>query len=98
MVETNYRHNGMTLPKHYQVSIQRYVDKGISGGGFMDAVMANDLMKAFGRADTWSTELMPVITAYVYNRVPACCIGSWDVVDNWKGMEAYRKEQEQEAA
>ena len=98
MVETNFRYNGETLPKCKQKSIDRYVKDGTSGGHFLDAVMANDLMRAFSHADSWSTELMPVIMAYVYNRIPMACHGSWDIVKNWQGMEHHRLQCEEEEA
>lgn len=97
MVETNYRFKGMTLPKCKQRSIQRYIDDGVDPGHFLSSCLANDLQKAFGNADNWSLELIPVIVAYIYNRVPMTCVGSWDTVHNWKGynnMEEETKELE----
>ena len=99
MVETNFRHNGQTLPACKRKSIDRYVEDGTSGGHFLDSLLANELMGAFSHADSWSTELMPVLAAYIYNRVPSVCHGDWDTVKNWQGMDHHNQlmaEQEQE--
>ena len=95
MVVTNYRFKGQTLPKSKEEEILRYVNDGIPTGGFMAACLANDLTGAFGRADIWSTELMPVIVAFIYNKIPSYCHGSWEVVENWKGVEEYERAYEE---
>lgn len=92
MVETNYRHNGITLPKCKQRAIDRYVTDGVSGGHFLDACLANDLSGAYQHADNWSLELMPVIVAYIWNRIPMMCHGDWETVKKWKGMAYHEKE------
>lgn len=86
MVETNYRWNGMTLPKHTQTSIHRYVDEGVNPGHFLSACLANDLQGAYGHADAWNLELIPVIVKYIYNRIPQGCWGSHSIVKRWKGL------------
>ena len=93
MVETNYRHGGMTLPKCKQKSIHRYIDDGIDPGHFLSACLANDLKGAYSHADQWSLELIPVIVAYLYNRVPAQCLNSYEVVHNWKGYNNMEQEE-----
>ena len=95
MVETNYRNDGITLPKCKQAAIQRYIDYGIDPGHFLSACLANDLMKAMGHADYWSRELLPVICAYIYNRIPMDCWGDWETVKNWHGLKNQDEKQEE---
>lgn len=85
MPETNYRWNGMTLPKCTQRTLDRYVEDGTSGGHFIDACLANDLQGAYAYADSWHVELIPVIVKYIYNRMPSGCCGSKQIVRDWKG-------------
>ena len=87
MVETNYRSDGITLPKCKQRSIDRYVEDGTSGGHFLDACLANDLQGAYAHADAWGVTLIPVIVKYIFNRIPSSCWGSHSKVKNWKGMK-----------
>lgn len=94
MVETNYRYDGITLPKVKQKSIDEYVENGTDPGHFLQSCLANDLQKTFAHADSWGVTLVPVIVKYIGNRLPMCCWGDWETVRSWKGMEHYRKEQE----
>lgn len=94
MVETNYRHNGITLPKCKQRSIDRYVEDGTDPGHFLSNCLANDLQGAYSHADSWGVELIPVIVKYIYNRIPGCSWGSHEVVKKWRGMDHWYKEKE----
>ena len=69
-------------------SIDRYVNHRIEPGGFVRAVLENDLKGAFGKADAYNRERMFEIVKYCYNEIPATCWGSKEAVDNWlKGGE-----------
>ena len=97
MVVTNYRYKGQTLPKCKQKSIDDYIQKGTDPGHFLSACLANNLIGAYNYADDWGRELIPVIAAYIHNRVPMVCIGSKDAVDNWKdigGMDGMEYDEE----
>jgi hypothetical protein len=61
------------IPEDVKDSIDRYVKDGVPLGDFLTAVMANDLMEAFGRADFNNTAFMRDIVAYVYNCTPFLC-------------------------
>jgi len=62
-------------------SIRRYVDLGIPTGGFLRAVLANDLMEAVGRADESSLLHLADICRFVYNDIPSNVHGSYARVD-----------------
>ena len=53
--------------KEMKEAITRYVERGISPGGFLEAVLANDLKESLGRADEDSRESLFEIVKYIYN-------------------------------
>lgn len=72
-------------------SLDRYVNDGIPTGGFLEAVIANDLMDAVGRADRENLHAIAAIAAYVYNDMPGDCHGSREVYDQWLHRHAERR-------
>ena len=68
-------------------SIKRYVEHGVPTGGFLQSVLANDLMEAMGRADMTSRLNLFEICSYVYNEVPIACHGSYEKVEAWLKMK-----------
>jgi len=61
-------------------SINDYVQWGYEPGGFVKAVLANDLMAAVGRADSENLLTLHAICTYVYNEIPGNLQGSWEAV------------------
>ena len=57
-------------------SIDRYVQHGIPCGGFLTAVLENNLMEAMGRADESSKINLCEICRYIYNDIPSNAHGS----------------------
>ena len=41
-----------TIPEHTKGALDRYVDHGLEPGGFLTAVLTNDLFGAVARADS----------------------------------------------
>jgi len=69
-------------------SLKRYVDQRIPTGGFLQSVLENDLMMAFGRADIENRNSLFEIASYIYNELPASCHGSPVIVQEWlKGRQ-----------
>ena len=64
-------------------SLKRYVEQGIPTGGFLQAVLENNLSEAFGRADENNVRVLFHICAYVYNYLPASSWGSPEKVKRW---------------
>ena len=83
---------GSLMKKTTKDSLDRYAEHGIPTGGFLRAVLANDLMEAFGRADTENRQDMFEIVGHVYNEMPSPCHGSYEIVDEW--IEAAREKRE----
>lgn len=76
-------------------SLDAYAKEGRPTGGFLRAVLANDLMGAAGHADRENSLALTEICAYVYNELPASCHGSYPTVDAWiKRMAEERKSKE----
>src|SRR6266702_2435822 len=68
---------------HIVPSIDRYVNNRIPAGGFLQAVLSNDLKEACARADNQNRYLLFEIVGYLYNEIPASCWGSPERVENW---------------
>jgi hypothetical protein len=85
--------DGKMLPEHTKRGIDDYVQYGVCGD-FLDAVLANDLMEAFGRADDINRTYMFSIVCYVYNKLPRGCWGSKEIVEAWKAGKLVEREQE----
>lgn len=63
--------NWNLVPAHTKQSIQLYVEKRIPPGGFLLAVLTNDLKGAVGRADEKNRRALPDIVKFLYNYIPA---------------------------
>lgn len=82
-------HGHMSAPPHIIDGIRNYVDERIPPGGFLNAVLENDLKEAFSRADEQSLAGMFGIVSYCYNEIPGVCWGSPQKVEAWlAGSEA----------
>lgn len=74
--------NGMysAIPANTQAALIRYVEQLILPGGFLCAVLNNDLFGAVGYADSDNLEALPLIVKFIYNELPAPCWGSKEKV------------------
>ena len=81
----SYEHNGYTMPERTEESLKRYVDKRTPTGGFLEALLSNDLFDAFSKGDIENIANMYAIVAYVYNVMPSTCWGSREKVKAWLG-------------
>lgn len=71
------------IPKSVVESLDRYVNHGIEPGGFVTAVLENNLMEAIGRADHININYLKDICGHIYNNLPASCHGSPAKVEQW---------------
>ncbi len=72
-------------------SLDLYATIGQPTGGFLEAVLSNDLMGAMGRADEENRADLFEICGYVYNDIPAPCHGSPSKVREWLDCFAQRR-------
>lgn len=72
------------IPPAIAESLLNWVEKGRPTGGFVTAVLCNDLTKAIGRADLESRAALPSIVFWLYNHAPCGCWGSYEIVEKWR--------------
>lgn len=65
-------------------ALKRWVDEGIEPGGFLTAVLQNDLFGAFGKADIAHSQAMADIVKYIWWELPSECWGSEEKMARWR--------------
>ena len=78
--------HGMSIPDYMQESLWNYVTKHYPIGGFLRAVLSNNLMEAVGKADDNNLPSLPAYTNWLYNDAPSDCHGSPEKVDAWLAL------------
>lgn len=71
------------LPAHLHRGVTRYIEGRIEPGGFLRAVIENNLMEAFAHADATNIERMKDIVAFFYWAVPSPAWGSPEKYEAW---------------
>lgn len=74
---------GYNVPEHTQGALRRYVEQGMYPGGFLEAVLTNNLMAAVARADSENQAALIGICMFVYNEVPSAAWGNVDKMHEW---------------
>jgi hypothetical protein len=88
------------IPGYTLEALKRYRDHHVPVGDFLTAVLENNLMEAFGRADENNSEAMKDILIFVRWEMPGDCHGSPERVAAWieKGREERCSESSQSPA
>lgn len=81
--EYEYEAREHGVPRHTAYALAEYIMHGRSVGGFIQSVLANDLMNSVYRADQENLAALKDICTYLYNHVPFGCWGSYDTVREW---------------
>ena len=71
------------LPARMHGGIVRYVLCGNSPGGFLRALLSNDLMAVFHAADQENLTLLPIWWRLLYFTLPPSSYGSSEIVTAW---------------
>ena len=71
------------IPEYTKAAIDRYVNDRLQPGGFLTAVLTNNLMDAHNRADDQNSAAMEDILKYVYWEIPSLAWGSEEKVAAW---------------
>lgn len=71
------------IPPHMWNSVTRYFINHIAPGGFLTAVLSNQLMEAFDRADDVNAAAMRDWCAFLYNYAPSSSYGSPELFSQW---------------
>lgn len=81
--------NEFIVPEHMRAGLVAYVEQRAPVGGFLTAVITNDLKEAVGRADGDNICQLPAFVNFFYNHAPSPCWGSKKRMDAWLvGREA----------
>ncbi len=75
--------NSELIEPRFKQSLDYYVEHKMQPGHFITAVLENDLVGAFGRADYEAIENLKHIICYCYNEIPSDCWGNKEKVKNW---------------
>ena len=78
------------VPEHTRDALQRYVEHRILPGGFLTAVLTNDLFGAISRADAVNSAHLKDICLFVYNRMPSGSWGSEETMWNFVEEKFYK--------
>jgi hypothetical protein len=78
------RANWNLIPEHIRDGVALWISDGIAPGGFLSAVIRNDLKDAFGRADHINRERIHDIVSFFYSHAPSPCWGSPEAFDRWE--------------
>jgi hypothetical protein len=73
----------MNIPQSTFGGLRRYAENRIPPGGFLRAVLENNLREAVGRADLANQAALIEIVKVIYNELPAECWGSPEKVEAW---------------
>jgi len=71
------------MPRDTKQQIDLYVDRGVPVGSFLYAVLSNDLMETFIKADAHNKVSLELICEYVKHFTPGVCHGSVERVTKW---------------
>lgn len=85
------------LPEHIREGMRLYIEHGVLPGGFLEAVIENNLVESFARADDINLERMFYIAKFVYAEMPMKSWGSKEKMITWHehgGMNGLLKKPE----
>lgn len=71
------------LPDHMRQGVRDYIEYGLPPGGFLGAVLSNQLAEAFARADSINRAAMGDWAAWLWDEAPNECWGSPATVNAW---------------
>ena len=71
------------LPPHLQGGVKRYIEEGVPPGGFLTAVITNNLRLAIGHADPTSLAALTDIVRFFHNESPSDCWGTPEKMKLW---------------
>ena len=89
-----YVFNQFVVREDMIAALEEYVSDGVPLGGFLRAVVENDLKGACGRADGGNIGNLPAFVAYAYNEMPSTSHGSPEIYKRWLEQHAERRRNE----
>jgi len=79
-------HGEKDIPPAILRGLKNYERDHTPVGGFLRAVLCNDLMETMHRGDERSLEALRAIVEYVYWELPSDCWGDYDRYKKWIGL------------
>jgi len=79
----NIKISGLTPTRLCVEGLARYIYDKEPTGGFLQAVISNDLRRACQKADEHNLSNLPVYIAILYNLAPSGCWGSPNRMNEW---------------
>lgn len=76
-----------------QEVIFRYLVYGWEPGGFLTAVLANDLYRAATVADIANVDHLAYVAKFVVYALPQACYGNYDQIKNWLQLTDQAREE-----
>jgi hypothetical protein len=76
------------IPHHCREAMREYIEHGLPIGSFLHAVLSNDFVEAFGRADETNEARLKDYASFLYCDAPSECWGSPEKVAAWRGLRA----------
>jgi len=83
------------IPERMRGAIVRYIFEGSIPGGFLKAIITNDLKNAVGRADDENLAILNRYIVFFYNHAPAGCWGGPEQFENW--VKRFNKKEEEKS-
>ena len=71
------------IPEHCRAGMKRYIEEGTIPGGFLQAVISNNLVQALGQADSINKTRMHNYISFLYNEAPLSSWGSKEKMLAW---------------
>ncbi len=74
------------IPQHMRAGLRRYLVQGVPPGGFLTALLSNDLKDTFVRADNENQRAVLTYVQFLYAHAPSGSWGSVENVSSWIDM------------
>jgi hypothetical protein len=77
------------IPAATRYAVARYLLNGLQPGGFLSAVLRNQLRESMARADADNRRNLQLLLGFLFNEVPDCAHGQSDSIDKWLINQMY---------
>lgn len=79
--------------------IENYLEHGVMPGGFLTALLSNELMESFARADENNIRAMSQWVMFVFSEIPMNARGSLEQMESWckhrQRIQAFREKDQE---
>lgn len=82
----------MSIPAYTRDALLDYIKTGNEHGGFVMAVLENDLKSAVGKADHENKAALCDIVEWLWNGAPTPCWGSPEKVKAWMKLKRFERD------